>query len=378
MNEDEMHSPGHSAELGDAELDAKLAAAEGRLLTAIEYSLDLDAGLARIIGDPSRHETAPVIASSAENTPEPEGPRRAIPEAAERTIETITEQGEPDPARGRPALQTQADTALHAHATATITRLLKEHPGVAKEIKETLRTRVYLRELAERTNRFEYIEADTEQHAANLAVKLDPGDRRRLSFGLGLAIAVALVILDAIPLNWAAQAFGFTSAGTWLVTFILVAASTAAMFGMEFTRGHPRRRGVLAATITAGYLALLGLRTEFLITVSNESLPVALLQSALLTAISAGLVLCGSAVLARTRHLSHSRARAAARRAAQAADAGRAAQQQAAEKLQRHIGSLHHMLLPWALRSAAPEGVDRAKWDAALNQAIRALFSAVT
>ena len=135
---------------------------------------------------------------------------------------------------------------------------------------------------------------------------------------------------------------------------------------------------MLTAVVTVGYLALLGLRTEFLITVSSDSLPVALLQSALLTAISAGLVLCGSAVLARTRYLSHSRARAAARRAAQAADDARAAQRQAAEKLQRHIGSLHHMLLPWALRSAAPEGVDHANWDAALDQAIRALFSTTT
>jgi hypothetical protein len=194
---------------------------------------------------------------------------------------------------------------------------------------------------------------------------------------LGLAI-VALVIPDAIPLNWAAQAFGLNSAGTWLVTFILVVASIGAMLGFEITRGHPRRRGVLAAVVTVGYLALFGLRTEFLITVSADSLPIAVLQSALLTAISAGLVLCGSAVLARTRSLAYSRARAASRRAAQVAEDARAAEHQAAEKLQRHIGSLHHMLLPWALRSAAPEGVGHADWDAALDQAIRALFSTTT
>jgi hypothetical protein len=307
------------------------------------------------------------------------------------TIDTLTtEHGDPnpDPARDDSNLPAQADAgtdtttpadaALQAHATATIKQLLEERPAVAKEIKDTLRTRVYLRELAGRTNRAEVIEADTEEHEANLAVRLDPGDHRVLSFGLGLAIVVALVILDAVPLNWAAQAFGLNSAGTWLVTFILVVASIGAMLGFEFTRGHPRRRGVLTAVVTMGYLALLGLRTEFLITVSNESLAVALLQSALLTAISAGLVLCGSAVLARTRHLSHSRARAAARRAVQAADDARHAQRLAAEKLQRHIGSLHHMLLPWALRSAAPEGVDHAKRDAALDQAIRDLFSTTT
>lgn len=53
-------------------------------------------------------------------------------------------------------------------------------------------------------------------------------------------------------------------------------------------------------------------------------------------------------------------------------------EQQVAEKLQSHIDSLHHMLLPWALRSAAPEGVDHAAWGAALEQAIRALFSTTT
>jgi len=305
-------------------------------------------------------------------------------------IETIIEHGEPErePEADRDDLNMLAqadieqtaptDPVLRAHATATIKRLLTEHPAVAKEIRDTLRTRVYLRELAGRTSHAEAVEADAEQHEANLAVKLDPGDHRKLGFGLGLAIVVALVILDSVPLNWAAQAFGLNSAGTWLVTFILVVASVGAMLGFELTRGHPRRRGILAAVVAVAYLALLGLRTEFLITVSSESLPVALLQSTLLTAISAGLVLCGSAVLARTRYLSHSRARAAARRAAQAADDARAAQRQAAEKLQRHIGSLHHMLLPWALRSAAPEGVDHAQWDAALEQAIRALFSTTT
>jgi len=127
---------------------------------------------------------------------------------------------------------------------------------------------------------------------------------------------------------------------------------------------------MLAAVVTMGYLALLGLRTQFLITVSGDSLAVAVLQSALLTAISAGLVLCGSTVLARTRFPKHSRARAAARRAAQAADDARVAEFLATEKLQRHIGSLHQMLLPWALSSAAPEGIDHAQWAAALDQAI--------
>jgi hypothetical protein len=184
------------------------------------------------------------------------------------------------------------------------------------------------------------------------------------------------MVLDTFPLNWAAQAFDLDSVGTWLVTFILVIASISAMLGLEITRGHARRRGILIAVVTAGYLALLALRTEYLTTVAGDSLLVAMFQSALLTAISAGLVLCGSAVVTRTRSLKYSQARAEARRAVRAVeDAGRA-QAEATDKLHRHTGTLHHMLLPWALlQSPAPPGVDHAKWAAALEQAIHALFT---
>ena len=164
-------------------------------------------------------------------------------------VETIIEHGEPERepeterddsnqlAQADTGQAAQAAAVLRAHATATIKRLLEDHPAVAKAIRDALRARVHLRELAGRTNQAEVIEADTEQQESNLAVKLDPGDHRVLGFGLGLAIVVALVILDAVPLNWAAQAFGLNSAGTWLVTFILVVASDRSDAGL---RDHPR------------------------------------------------------------------------------------------------------------------------------------------
>jgi uncharacterized membrane protein YgcG len=306
------------------------------------------------------------------------------------TIETITGHGEPDPGRADPALPTQAgagqeaqaaheppaDAALQAHATDAVTGLLAEQPAMAKEIKDTLRTRVHAQELARRADAAEAKAADAEQRESNLSVKLDPGQHRTLAFGLGAAIIVALVVLDTFPLNWAAQAFDLDAAGTWLVTFILVIASIGAMLGFEITRGHARRHGILIAVVTAGYLALLGLRTEYLTTVAGDSFLIAVFQSALLTAISAGLVLCGSAVLARTRSFVYSRARAEARRAIQAAEDARKAEVEATDKLHRHIGTLHHMLLPWALlHSPAPQGVDHAKWATALEQAIRAPFT---
>jgi hypothetical protein len=281
-------------------------------------------------------------------------------------IDTFAEHQEPDPGSD--------DSILAGQASAALERWLQDHPAVAGEITETVRAHIHLQELKGRADVAGQAVQGAEQRDATLMTRHDPGGHRVLGFAAGALLILLLVVLDGVPLNWAAQAFGIDPAGTWLVTLILVVASAGAMLGFEVTRGHPRRRGLLAAVVAAGYLALLGLRTEFLTTVSGESFPVALLQAAMLTAISAGLVLCGAAVLARTRSLSLSRSGAAARRARQDAAEARAAQSQATDRLQRHIGGLRQMLLPWALGAAAPEGVDRAKWAAALERAIRQLF----
>lgn len=281
-------------------------------------------------------------------------------------INTFAEHDQADHERDDAILQAQANAALEGW--------LQDHPAVGGDIEETVRTHVHLQELQGRTREADQAVQEAGHRYAVLATRLDPAGHRILGFATGAALVAVLVVLDAIPLNWAAQAFGLDSAGTWLVTFILVVASIGAMLGFEVTRGHARQRGILAAVVTAGYLALLGLRTEFLTMVAAESFLVAVLQAALLTAISAGLVLCGSAVMARTRSLSLSRGRDAVRRARRAAAEARAAQNRAAEKLQRHIGALRQMLLPWALGSAAPAGIDRAQWAPALEQAIRALF----
>ena len=282
----------------------------------------------------------------------------------------------PEPGPGGSGDDGHADAILEAQANAALEHWLQDHPVVAGEIKETVRAHVHLQELEGHTQQAQQAQRAAEQRETTLLTRHDPAGHLILGFAVGAALVVLLVVLDAIPLNWAAQAFGLDSAGTWLVTVILLVASIGAMLGFELTSGHPRQRGMLAAVVAAAYLALLGLRTEFLTTVASESLPVALLQSVILTAISVGLVLCGSAVLARTRSLSLSRSRAAVRRARQAAAEAQAAQNLAADKLQRHIGGLRQMLLPWALGSSAPAGVDRAKWAAALERAVRQLFPA--
>jgi len=250
------------------------------------------------------------------------------------------------------------------------------HPVVAAEINQTARAHVHLQEMEQHARAAEQVRMAADQQEAALLIKRDPGGRRILGFALGAIVIVLLVVLDAIPLNWAAQAFDLASTGTWLVTFILVVASVGAMLGFELTRGHPRRRNLLVAVVAVGYLALLGLRMDYLATVGTESFLVALLQAAMLTAISAGLVLCGSAVLARTRPLSLYQSSAAARRARQAEAEAHAARTQAGEQLNRHLGALRGMLLPQAPGAGLATGVDHVQWAAAVERALRQLFPA--
>jgi hypothetical protein len=275
-----------------------------------------------------------------------------------------------------PGDDSSADEILEGQANAALERWLQDHPEVEGEIKETIRAHSHLQELKLHTRAAEQTQKAAEQRDATLLTRHDPAGRRIVGFALGASLVVLLVVLDAIPLNWAAQAFGLGEAGNWMVTSLLLVASIGAMVGLELTGRRPRRRSLLAGALTVGYIALLGLRTELLITVAGESLAVALLQSGMLTGLSAGLVLCGSAVLSRTRWLSLSRSRAARRRAGQDAARARATQSLAYDMLQRHIGGLRQMLLPWALVSAAPAEVDRAEWAAALERAVRQFFPA--
>jgi hypothetical protein len=287
-------------------------------------------------------------------------------------VDPFVELAEPGP--GSTGDVSHADAILKTEANAALQRWLLDHPQVGGELTETVRAHIHFQELEVRTREAERALQTAEQRYATLQTRHDVAGHRIFGWTIGLALVIALVVLDAIPLNWAAQAFGLDSSGTWLVTCILVVASVGAMVGFELTSGHSRQRGLLAAVVGVAYLVLLGLRTQFLTTVAGESTPVALLQSAMLTVISAGLVLCGSAVLARTRSFTVSHSLAIARRARRDAATARFAQGLASQKLQRHIGALWQMLLPWALGTAAPVGVDRAKWAVALRQSVRQLF----
>jgi hypothetical protein len=267
------------------------------------------------------------------------------------------------------------DPSLDAQAAASLGALFKANPAIAADLEEAGRAHAHLRQERQRELDAVRTQGEAEQNAAGLSAKLDLAGQRFAGFTLGALAVAALLFFDAIPLNWAAQAFGLASAATWLVTAIMLAASAGAMAGIELTRDDARRRGILLVMIGVGYLALTVLRTAYLVTVSAEWLPSAVLQAVLLSAISAALVGCGSVVMAKTRPLPLAGALSAARQARMTAVACRAARRRAEEKMERHWTVLLRVLREWSITTGAPAGVSQADWNAALERAMRALFS---
>jgi hypothetical protein len=263
---------------------------------------------------------------------------------------------------------------LDARAAALLSALFAARPSLAADLEEAGRAHTHLEQERQRETDALQAQRTAEQHAAAVAARVDLAGRRFAGFTVGAAAVAALLVFDAIPLNWAAQAFGLAAAATWLVTAIMLAASAGAMAGLELTREDSRRRGTLLIFMAAGFAALAALRTEFLATVAGEPLAAAILQATLLSAISAGLVACGSVVMAKTRPLTLARALTAARRAGRASATCRAARRQAEEKMQRHWAVLQRALREWSIMSQPPAGASQADWICALERAMRALL----
>jgi hypothetical protein len=72
MNDKEIEPQGAGEDHADAELHAMLAASDERLLNAIRRSLDLDGGLAQIVGDPPRREISPQGSAAGATPPDME------------------------------------------------------------------------------------------------------------------------------------------------------------------------------------------------------------------------------------------------------------------------------------------------------------------
>jgi hypothetical protein len=268
------------------------------------------------------------------------------------------------------------DGSAESFAAVAVAAWFHEDPRAAGEHDDVARASTHRDETWRRMETAAGALADARARVSNLMDKGDLAGRKVFGFGLGAVIVVALTVLDAIPLNWAAQAFGLDAADSWLVTMILLVASVGAMTGLEMTRQDTRRRQVLVAIMLLGYGGLVALRTSFLTTVDGESFLAALLQALVLSAFSAGLVVIGSAVMARTWPLRLSKARAEELRARRVSEASDRSWRRADERFVLRYRGLRRQLALQPFYASAPAGVAHAEWVAALERALSAHFTA--
>ena len=269
-----------------------------------------------------------------------------------------------------------ADISVDSVAMVELATWFRQDARAAEEHDEAARAGAHRNEMRRRMEAAVRALADARARVSNLKDKDDLAGRRGFGFSLGAVIVVALTAIDAIPLNWAAQAFGLDAADSWLVTLILLVASVGAMTGLEMTRHETRRRRGLIALMLLGYGGLVALRTSFLVTVDGEAFLAALLQAVVLSAFSAGLVVIGSAVMARTRSLRLSRAWAAEVRARRVSETSERVWRDAEEKFVLHFSGLRRQLALQPFYASVPAGVSHGEWARALEGALRTHFTA--
>ena len=161
------------------------------------------------------------------------------------------------------------DPALDARAAASLSALFTARRSLAADLEEAGRAHTHLEQERQREADALQAQSTAEQHAAGVTARVDLAGQRFAGFTTGAVVVTVLLVFDAIPLNWAAQAFGLDAAATWLVTGIMLAASAAAMAGLELTREDSRRRRTLLVLMATGFAALAALRTMFLVTVAG-------------------------------------------------------------------------------------------------------------
>ena len=124
-------------------------------------------------------------------------------------------------------------------AVAGVAEWLRADQAAAEEHEEAMRADSYQHEMQRRMDAADRARSEARARVSGLIDKHNLDGRKTLAFWQGSVIVTALVVLDAIPLNWAAQAFDLNNADSWLVTLILLAASIGAMAGLESGSASP-------------------------------------------------------------------------------------------------------------------------------------------
>lgn len=193
--------------------------------------------------------------------------------------------------------ENQPIQSARSYAIQFIGTLLSESPLAHDQFREARHDQSVADQLAAEADQASQQRTDAETRAAAERRKANPDER--INRPLGTTLAITLALLDALPAYWTAEAFGLSQTSTIIVTVLLCAALGGGMWLLElFSRQHRRSAlRILGAALAAGFLAMFGLRQNYLEVTGGQGFMSSALESLALTAMSAALVCVGFVIL---------------------------------------------------------------------------------
>ncbi len=336
LDENQMIHPGRSGDGGDVALDAALAAADEDMLSAISNGLDLDMGLARILGDlGGSSATRPGLPAPAHPGEDRRRPDAAISRNSSSRIHT---QG--------------ADAA----SPVRVAVLIRDCNASAAAVEgQFLRTR----RAAGVAARSEYAaeQAAAEARTAEVAHRAIQAEhpRRRAPLPRRVTFALGTVVLDGLACYLAAQALGGSLDATlaWTGLFLAVLASGEATLG--YYRDHSERAWRVLILLTGFFVILLGTLRSWFLTTTGTGLAPAIAGACLLTVATVGFLTVGYHALRVAETPTAWRARRQAGKTCQAARMARAEADRNAGERDRLIDAYLGHVRRLALKTCSAE-----------------------
>jgi len=174
-----------------------------------------------------------------------------------------------------------------------------DRPRIARDFQDLKADAQRLESMAREGDRLNASASEAELDAGRLARINDEHRQHRLGFRFGVALAAFFVILDTLPANLAAQAFGLDTLPTWGITAVIVGALAAGMWAVTHYRTGAGRAITIGA-LALGLLAIGALRYWFLWVTAGDPLSAAL-EAAALTVFTTMMVWLGILVLSFTK-----------------------------------------------------------------------------
>jgi hypothetical protein len=329
LDENQMVHPGRPGDDGDAALDAALAAADDDMLSAISNGLDLDMGLARILGDLGGSPAAPQDIRA----PAYPGEDRRIPDAI-------------SPDRSS-RIQAQGAEAASPIRVARLIHDVNASDQAAQD--QFLRTRQAVGVALRSQHAAEQAAAEAGQAEVAHRVIQAGQPHRRAPLPRQVLLALVTVVPDGLACYLAAQALGGSPDATLAWTGLFLAVLTGGQAALGFCGDRARRALVL---LTGFIVILLGTLCFWFLAATGTGGPMpAIAGACLFTVAAAGSLTLGYRALRAAETPSAWRARRQACTARAAARIARAAAGQDTAERDRLIDTYLRHVRPQVLKT---------------------------